>query len=202
MDFSASNPELAGIESADHRSFAYPLDGLYQYYQYPIPEFVQVQGSDIPEPYHKLLVHEHDMTPTLEHFHNDKIWIRPEARYLEHNFYFREVILFLEHSLKPVEYGAIVIHLENYPEGAHQSILDARKPLGTLMSEFNIPHQSSPIGYFKVQCDGLISRRLQMPDGVTLYGRRNELLTPEGTSLAEIVEILPSNETHLHQPVV
>lgn len=202
MDSTNSNPALANIESADHRSFAYPLDGLYSYYQYPLPTFTKVEPDDIPDPYQGLLVHKNDMTPTLEAFHGEKIWIRPEARYLENSFYFREVILFLENSLKPVEYGAIVIHLENCNEDARQSILEARKPLGTLMKEFSIPHQSEPIGFFKVESDSLISRRLQIPEGETIYGRRNELITPEGLCLAEIVEILPSHVTVPHEPLV
>lgn len=194
METPSPNSSLSKLEQADHRSFAYPLDGLYNYYSFPVPDFQRIDKEDLPEPYQSLLAHENDMTPTLESFHKEKIWIRPEARYLDDCFYFREVILYLENSLKPVEFGAIVIHLENCPEEAQQSILEARKPLGTLMSEYNIPHISKPIGYFKVESDELISRRLEIPQSMTIYGRRNELLTPGGACLAEIVEILPNND--------
>jgi chorismate-pyruvate lyase len=183
---------LAGIERDGQNSFIYPLDGLYRYYGYQEPRFEKLPGDKIPQPYRDLLVHLNDMTPTLESFHQDKIWIRPEARYLEDNFYFREVVLYLESNRKPVEYGAIVIHLEHCPEDARDSILEARKPLGTLMSEYSIPHSSHPQGYFRILSDGLISRRLGVPESTLLYGRRNALQTPDGKTLAEIVEILPS----------
>ena len=196
MESPLPNSSLSNLEKVDHRSFAYPLDGLYNYYNYPIPEFTRINKDALPSPYHSLLAHEDDMTPTLEDFHKEKIWIRPEARYLDGCFYFREVILYLEKSLKPVEFGAIVIHLENCSEEARQSILEARKPLGTLMYEFNIPHLSKPIGYFKVRSDELIARRLEIPESKTTYGRRNELLTPEGACLAEIVEILPGDDAN------
>lgn len=192
MEASPDNSVLAGIGNGDGRSFIYPLDGLYRYYQLDLPPFEQMEGHMVPEPYRSLLVHVNDMTPTLETFHNEKIWIRPEARYLDDDFYFREVILFLENSKKPVEYGAIVIHLENCPEGSREAILEARKPLGTLMKEHNIPHTSRPAGFFKIISDALISQRLEVTGNSVLYGRRNALITPGGNALAEIVEILPA----------
>lgn len=202
MEASQPNHVLSTLGNKSGRSFIFPLDGMYQYYQHSLPEYEILKGEEVPMPYRQLLVHANDMTPTLERFHNDKIWIRPEARYLDGNFYFREVILFLEHSLKSVEYGAIVIHLELYPEAAKEAILEARIPLGTLMQQFAIPHYSQPVGYFKIIADGLISQRLHMPDNTILYGRRNALLNMNNQSLAEIVEILPSNEDFIHDPLV
>lgn len=192
MEASPDNSILAGIENGDGKSFIYPLDGLYRYYQLDLPPFERVEELMVPEPYQSLLVHVNDMTPTLESFHKERIWIRPEARYLDDDFYFREVILFLENSKKPVEYGAIVIHLENCPEGSREAILEARKPLGTLMKEHHIPHTSRPAGFFKIRSDSMISQRLQVAENLELYGRRNALITPEGNALAEIVEILPA----------
>ena len=46
--------------------FAYPLDEFYALAGRTLPAIEQVPGESVPEPYRQLLVHQDDMTPTLE----------------------------------------------------------------------------------------------------------------------------------------
>ena len=44
----------------------YPLSEFYEQSGLSLPSVARVEGQDIPARYRSLLVHEHDMTPTLE----------------------------------------------------------------------------------------------------------------------------------------
>ena len=55
--------------------WAYPLDEFYAQAGLPLPAIEQIGGEDMPEPYRSLLVHQRDMTPTLEKFHGGKIHV-------------------------------------------------------------------------------------------------------------------------------
>ena len=91
----------------------------------------------------------------------------------------------------PVEFGAIAIHLEHFPETTHELILGESVPLGTILEDYNILHQSCPQAYFQVQSDPLITEAFGLNESTGLYGRCNIHRDPEGNHLAEIVEILP-----------
>jgi chorismate-pyruvate lyase len=172
-------------------SEVYPLDEFYKQRGEPLPVIGRVKPEEMPEPYKSLLVHDGDMTSRLEAFHGDTIHIQPLARHTHENEYFREVVLLLNGAKKPVEFGAIKIVLDLFPEEAQQEILKARQPLGHLLKQFNIAHSNQPKTFLVVASDGFINKALNLTGTHSLYGRRNTLVDPWDRPLAEIVEILP-----------
>jgi hypothetical protein len=46
--------------------YVYPLDEFYARSGLPLPRIERTSGEEVPEPYRSLLVHQNDMTPTLE----------------------------------------------------------------------------------------------------------------------------------------
>ncbi|MDB6058140.1 MAG: hypothetical protein JWO95_1984 [Verrucomicrobiales bacterium] len=169
----------------------YPLDEFYAARNTPLPVIGRIEAGEIPEPYHSLLVHNADMTSKLESFHKGKIHIKPLARHTTDNEYFREVVLLAEHSLKPVEFGAIKIILDLFPNEAQQEILEERRPLGKILTHHNIAFSSKPRAYLRVVADSFIQSALKLDGEAFLYGRRNTLVDAWDRPLAEIVEILP-----------
>jgi len=97
----------------------------------------------------------------------------------------------VEGSEKPVEFGAIKISLELFPEIAREQILAERWPLGHILKESGMQFASQPRAFLRVASDQLINSVLNLSGANLLYGRRNTLLDAAGRSLAEIVEILP-----------
>jgi len=182
----AKNSERAGP-----RSIAHPLDEFYARTGLTLPPLDQVDGEALPEPSKSLLVHERDMTSTLETFHGAGIHLRLVSRQQQGDRYCREVVLALDGTEKPVEFGAIQIDLGRFPAGARAAILAERFPLGHLLKEFAITYLSRPQAYLRVASDKTINRLLGLSGAHLLYGRRNTLLDSAGHSLAEIVEILP-----------
>ncbi len=177
--------------AAPSKSVAYPLDEFYVRSGLNLPPLDQLDGEALPEPYKSLLVHERDMTSTLENFYREGIHLRLVGRQQIGNDYFREVVLELDSSNRAVEFGAIQIHLDRFPEEARQEILKERYPLGHILKDFNIGYLSRPQAFIRIASDPTIADLLKLSGAHTLFGRRNTLFNPAGKPLAEIVEILP-----------
>ena len=171
--------------------FAYPLDEFYAQAGLPLPAIESIAGNAVPEPHKSLLVHERDMTPTLELFHAGTIHIRALRSEQRGEFYFREVVLVLDRDETPVEFGAIKISLNLFAPAARRLILEEREPLGHILKSCEVVHTSRPKAFLRVASDGFINGALNLSGQHTLYGRRNTLTDSKGRPLAEIVEILP-----------
>lgn len=182
---------LPAMPSAKVMPCAYPLDDFYARAGKPLPPIEAMPGESVPEPFRSLLVHDSDMTSTLEGFHHAAVVLEVLGRDLRGESYFREVVLRLVGSGKPVEFGAIKISLNLLPPEARHLILEERLPLGHILKQCKVPHTSRPKAFIKVAPDDVIRRALGFEGADALYGRRNTLLDPQQRPLAEIVEILP-----------
>jgi chorismate-pyruvate lyase len=167
-----------------------PLDGFYAAAGLPMPALERVDGDAIPEPLRQLLVHCHDMTPTLESFYGRNIHLRVLNRRREGQEYRREVVLHLDGTDEPVEFGANRIYLDRFPEAAVRLILEEREPLGHILRDFNVTHTCHPNAFLRVASDRVISDALRLRGVQVLFGRHNRLHDPEGRLISEVVEIL------------
>jgi chorismate-pyruvate lyase len=183
-------PTIAPKKSAE-LPLLHPLDEFYAAAGQPLPPLTEIEGESVPEPYRSLLVHQDDMTPTLEKIHRFGIHLDVLGRRRRGDAYFREVILRLEGTDQPVEFGAIKINLELFQPDARKEILAEKLPLGHILHEYNVPHQSRPRAYLRLASDKLISKVLELTGAQVLYGRRNTIYDPQERPLAEVVEILP-----------
>ena len=185
------NTEAAPAQPDANGSIVFPLDEFYARYGVRLPPVQQIEPGDIPEPYRGLLVHEHDMTSTLESFHQGGLHLRVIARERHSHEYFREVVLCLDGSERPVEFGATRIDLDAFAPAARRLILEEHQPLGGILKTCGLPFASRPLGYLRIASDRLINSLLGLQGAHILYGRRNRLLHAEGRPMAEVVEILP-----------
>ena len=172
-------------------SFLYPLSEFYSRAKLPQPRIEMIPGDTVPEPYRQLLVHNNDMTPTLEGFHNSRIHLEILSSDRRGGFYFREVSLRLDHDEKPVEFGANKIYLGMFPEEAQELILLEQSPLGSILRECGVRHQTEAKAFLRVEPDALIAQALELESPVALYGRKAVISDLHGKPLSEIVEILP-----------
>src|SRR5580704_15841261 len=111
-------------------SLMHPLDDFYAAAGLPLPPLNEIDGQAMPEPYKSLLVHQRDMTPTLERFHEQSIHLQTISRRRDADSYSREVVLRLDETNLAVEFGAIKINLAMFPPDARDVILGERLPLG------------------------------------------------------------------------
>jgi hypothetical protein len=169
----------------------FPLDRFYAPAALPLPTVSRIPAEEVPDPYGRLLVGNHDMTPTLEAFHGDRIQLHLIERQRDDDALARMVVLTLDGSARPVEFGAILIHLPLFPPAARERILEGRCPLGTILATYCIEHVSRPQAFLRVTSDTRIEEALCLSGQRLLYGRRNVLLTLQNDILADIVELLP-----------
>jgi chorismate-pyruvate lyase len=156
----------------------------------PLPPVAEVLPDAMPEPYRSLLVGHHDMTPTLEAFHGERLDLRLLERQHDGDAYRRLVVLTTA-SGRPVEFGAIVIDLNCLTADAREMVLKGERPLGTVLAVCGIEHASRPLAFIRVTSGPFINGALGLPGPRELYGRRNVLSTSDDRTLADIVEILP-----------
>jgi chorismate-pyruvate lyase len=171
--------------------FAYPLSDFYAHAKQPMPSIETIPGDAVPEPFKTLLVHHNDMTPTLENFHDSRIHLEILRSDHRGGFYFREVALRLHHDEKPVEFGANKIFLAMFPEEAQELIRMEQIPLGRILKDCGIRHQTQARHFLRVQPDELIAGALELETPAALYGRKAVISDLKGRPLSEIVEILP-----------
>lgn len=175
---------------ADLETLVHPLDAFYSEAGLAIPPIQRVEGQGLPQPLRRLLVHCNDMTPTLEAFYGSNIHIRVLGRRRQGSEYFREVVLHLDHTEQPVEFGANRIRLEAFPAEAQRLILEEREPLGHILRDFGVTHTCEPNAFIRVASDPLINDALGLRGAQILFGRHNRLFDPEGVMISEVVEIL------------
>lgn len=175
----------------EQEQLLHPLDRFYTELNLPLPPVERIPADDLPRPFRDLLDHDRDMTSTLERFHGERIIIRPIARREDGGSYFRVVALLLEDSERAVEFGAIRIHLDCLPERARREVVSAHAPLGSILRIHDVAFHSCPQAFVRVESDSYMNDALGLGESASLFGRRNVLLTPNGSVLADILEILP-----------
>ena len=168
----------------------FPLEALYAGIRQNSPPFVEIPETEIPQPQRQLLAHSNDMTPTLESFYRQNIALNVLHKTVTDEYLHRMVTLDCEND-EPVLFGAICIHLLQFPEPIRSKTLACRQPLGSILRDHPLPHSSEPLFFFRVLSDAVINRAFGMTQSRWLFGRLNRLLLPDGQPLVEVVEILP-----------
>lgn len=171
-------------------SVLFPLDAVYRRAGIDVPRVQLVEPHDIPFPYRTLLVHENDMTLTLERHFGGPLIVRPLSTGLSHHWYTRRVLLAQSYSGKPVEMGAIRIDLAAFRPRTRRTILANQVPLGRLLRDDGVDFQSRPKAFFSLLPNGEMLGVFWMREARTLYGRRTEIFVDD-RKVGDIVEILP-----------
>ncbi len=174
----------------------YPLTRFCADGGHALPTCEVIDGATMPEPYRGLLVHHGDMTSRLESFHGGAIVI--EVLHCEHTAeaYRREVVLRVESSGLPVEYGAIEINLAAFSGEVRQLILEQHLPLGGLLNRFKVDYRSEPKAFIRLGADPVMQRVFGTQEAREFFGRSNVLIGAGGETLARIVEVLRPQENN------
>ncbi len=169
----------------------YPLDAFYELLRLPLPLVTCVEGSEVPEPYRTLLVHQRDMTPTLARAYGCDIQLRVIRKELQDHVCARQIVLETADNSEAVLFGAINIYLDRFPPVARRLVLEGARPLGGILQSEGVAHTSRPEAYIRVESDDVIQEALALAKPQVLYGRRNVLWDSSQQALAQVVEILP-----------
>ena len=158
------------------------------------PDVTFVAAAELPEEERHLLVHDTDMTPRLREYHGSPIDLEVHARSRVGDYLVRASVLTRRRDGRPVEFGAIGIHLSALPPQARALVMEGRVPFGAILEQEEVTHSSHPRGFFRIAVDARLAELLGAKAGEVLYGRCNELRCEDGKVLADVVEVLPRGE--------
>jgi hypothetical protein len=168
----------------------HPLDLAYTRAGLEPPLATAVAPEQIPQPYRSLLVHQRDMTLTLEEHFGGRVALRPLSTFVSGAWYYRRVLLAQEYSGRPVEMGAIRMKLAALPRKVQAEIRRNQVPLGRILRDGGVDFTSVPREFFAVAPNPEMMGVFWMREPRTLYGRRTEVLL-DGRAIGDIVEVLP-----------
>ncbi|MDP8242852.1 MAG: hypothetical protein P9L94_02140 [Candidatus Hinthialibacter antarcticus] len=171
-----------------------PFPMVYQRHGYTVRLMEPVTPLEMPEPERMLLVHDSDMTNTLQTFYEDDIHLRVLNQAVEGDILTRLVVLELDDDNEPVEFGAIQIDLTKLDEIPRLLVEEGRLPFGGILNQFAVQYHSEPSAYFRMKADGLMQRIFNISPGPELYGRCNTLSMSSGEPIAHVIEILPPGD--------
>lgn len=172
-----------------------PLSDFYEQSGLSLPAANIIEGGEMPEPYRNILVHDSDMTPTLETAYGQTIHLHVLKHSLRDNVFSRQVLLVLEDDQTAVEFGGIKIYFDYLPEEAKRLVLEERQPLGTILRTQRVPHESHPSAYLSLTADSIMCKAFRLTKPRVVYGRCNVLSDPSRNVIAQVVEILPPANT-------
>ncbi|MFM8274930.1 MAG: hypothetical protein ACKODX_21725 [Gemmata sp.] len=154
------------------------------------PAAVELREELVPEPYHRLLVHTHHMTVTVEEFYGSPVDVRVLACRREGNEYARKILLALSNDPKHVvQFGLVRIDLGVCPAPVRDAILEGKTPLGRVLIQNDMLRRIELIACLRVSLGPAMAEWFCVPPGSETYGRLGVIYTGERPAV-EVLEIL------------
>lgn len=148
-----------------------------------------VPGNEVPEPYRKLLVHEHHMTVTVEHHHGGPVDVRVLDSKQTEDAYSRQILLVHKASGKVVQFGIVRIHLQFCSPEVREEILAGKTPLGRILIEHNVLRRIVPTAFLRVFPDPALTAWFGLERSTPTYGRLAIIYCDEQPAI-ELLEIV------------
>ncbi len=168
------------------------FDHLYRLFPDSLdrPSAVEVAADDVPEPYHKLLVHTHHMTVTVEGFYGGPVDVRVLASRRSGQEYARKILLALKSGTRQVvQFGLVRINLGVCPEPVRNAIVEGKTPLGRVLIQNDMLRRIELLALLRVSLSPTMAEWFRVPAGTETYGRVGVIYTGDRPAV-EVLEIL------------
>jgi hypothetical protein len=154
------------------------------------PGAVEVAADEVPEPYHKLLVHKHHMTVTVERFYGSPVDVRVLACRRTGHEYARKILLALHNDpRRVVQFGLVRINLGVCSEPVRKAIVEGKTPLGRVLIQHDMLRRIEPQAFLRVTLSAAMADWFAVPAGTHTYGRVGVIYTGDRPAV-EVLEIL------------
>lgn len=144
-----------------------------------------IPSDEVPEPYHRLLVHPQHMTVTVEDYYGGPVAVRVLQRRRDRDTYARKIVLDMHGNL--VLFGIVRIHLNHCDEAVRQAILKEQTPLGRILIEHNVLRRIEPTAYLVFDRGLTFSQGMKLDDET--FGRLGIIYCDHQPAI-ELLEIL------------
>ncbi len=157
-----------------------------------LPAHETVAADAVPEPYHRLLVHEHHMTVTVEAHHGQRVELRVLDRRHQPPWYGRKILLVLkgtELGERVVQFGIMRINLDLCGEPVRAAILHEDTPLGHILIRHNVLRRIEPTAFLHITPNREMMDWFQLKEPRPTYGRL-AYIHCDGEPAVELLEIV------------
>jgi chorismate-pyruvate lyase len=154
-----------------------------------VPDHELVSLTEVPPPYHDLLVHPHHMTVTVERHHGDLVDVRILERSHKGDQYARKILLALQGSGRVVQFGIACVHLQYCSPAVRDEILAGQTPLGRILIQHDVLRQIIPTAFLRVPTWPAMAKWFGLETQRTTYGRLAWILC-DGQPAIELLEIV------------
>lgn len=151
--------------------------------------FEEVPADRVPQPYHKLLVHQHHMTVTVEKHHGSLVDVKVIDEYESGDDYARKILLTRQSDGKVVQFGLVRIHLHFCSPAVRKEILAKQTPLGRILINNNVLRRIDPTHFLKITPGSAMMDWFGISEPKTTYGRLAIIYCDEQPAI-ELLEIV------------
>jgi chorismate-pyruvate lyase len=174
--FAARGPDLAALYAPFYSALSLPLtEGL--------------PADAVPEPYKKLLVHEHHMTVTVEAHHGKPVYLRVLGRHRSGPWYSRKILLLPVGTDRVVQFGIMRINLDLLDKPVRHKILEENTPLGRILIKHNVLRRIEPTAFLRVTPEAELMKHFALQVPTITYGRLAYIHCDEKPAV-ELLEIV------------
>ncbi len=154
-----------------------------------LPLCEEIPPEEVPEPYHRLLVHENHMTVTIEAHHADRVVVRPYSVHRQGDLYGRKLDLTLGSTGEIIMTGIMLINFSFCSNEVRDLIVEQKTPLGRILIENNILRSITAETFLRINAKDPLVARFQLAEPCTAYGRLATIFCDEkpAVDLLEIV---------------
>ncbi len=169
------------------------LEQLCSLFPEPSGEALYLKAEHIareaaPGPYHRMLVHEHHMTVTMESYHDSAMEVQVvESKFVD-NLYCRKILLNKENTKQNVQFGIVRFNFDYVTDTVRELIESESIPLGRVLIQHNVLRHIDLGAIVKFQAGPGLGRYLEMEEGQETYGRMATIFC-NGSPAVDLLEI-------------
>lgn len=148
-----------------------------------------VPANEVPQPFHRLLVHQHHMTVTVEAHHGDLVDVQVLDKRLDNHHYARKILLRLQSSGKVVQFGLVRLSFDYCSPEVRAEIQCEKTPLGRILINHNVLRRIEPTAFLRVIPGPPMMNWFALDSPKTTFGRL-ALIHCDGKPAIELLEIV------------
>jgi hypothetical protein len=165
-----------------------------------LPRCREIPADQIPEPCHRLLVHNKHMTVTLEEHYGEPVRVRPYLVRHEGDVYARKLDLVVGPDDLVIMTGIMMFNLSFATPEVREQIIEQRLPLGRILIAHNILREISTTSFLEIAGDDPLAARFGLDPPRAAYGRLATIFC-NGNPAVDLLEIVrPEPSVRHHAP--
>lgn len=158
-----------------------------------VAECEVIRPQAVPEPSHRLLVHQKHMTVELERYHGKPVDVQVLRERLEHDSYTRMIGLHLRGTSTVVEWGICRLNLRHLSEKVRDEVLAKAKPLGAILIEHDVYRRIEPRHYVRFGAGSPVLELFGGYNDGPAFGRLGTIYCDDEPAI-ELLEIVINTE--------